>query len=307
MGTESWLDSSIPDALFFPTTYQTYRRDRNIHGGGIFICVREHLIAHVDYVSVSSEFLTIIVTLNNGKKVHVSVAYRPPNDNTAELFDDMLAKLLELNLDENPNQYVILGGDLNLPNLNWNLNTPLGVGNHLTLSVAKILDLEIASAAVRLCGVGKGPRPGSNPVQRAVRSTRYIRRQAVLGEAVAGARPSALPARPRHRQNVPRMPASFTRHAAQGFVLIYRPGPITFGRARSSSQAHSMAVFRTSHPLGARTSFHSASVPIPCLRPTKSFHLEGICGLLGIAVRGDDMPRHRVVWLIDIVFGKVDR
>jgi len=141
MGTESWLDSSIPDALFFPTTYQTYRRDRNIHGGGIFICVREHLIAHVDYVSVSSEFLTIIVTLNNGKKVHVSVAYRPPNDNTAELFDDMLAKLLELNLDENPNQYVILGGDLNLPNLNWNLNTPLGVGNHLTLSVAKILDL----------------------------------------------------------------------------------------------------------------------------------------------------------------------
>ena len=53
--------------------------------------------------------------------MHISVAYRPPNENSSDLFDEILLQLSKLHLDTNPNQFILIGGDLNLPNQDWYL------------------------------------------------------------------------------------------------------------------------------------------------------------------------------------------
>ena len=40
LGTESWLSSDIHDSECFQSGYSVYRKDRNCHGGGVFILVR---------------------------------------------------------------------------------------------------------------------------------------------------------------------------------------------------------------------------------------------------------------------------
>ena len=39
IGTESHLDGSVLNSEIFPSHYQVYRKDRNIHGGDVFILV----------------------------------------------------------------------------------------------------------------------------------------------------------------------------------------------------------------------------------------------------------------------------
>lgn len=43
IGTESWLDETISDAEVFPSDYVAYRRDRNSHGGGVFLLIHSSL------------------------------------------------------------------------------------------------------------------------------------------------------------------------------------------------------------------------------------------------------------------------
>ena len=40
LGTASWLSSDIHDSECFRSGYSVYRKDRNVHGGGVFILVR---------------------------------------------------------------------------------------------------------------------------------------------------------------------------------------------------------------------------------------------------------------------------
>ena len=41
--TESYLDNSISNSELFPSHYQVYQKDRNIHGGGAFILVNNNI------------------------------------------------------------------------------------------------------------------------------------------------------------------------------------------------------------------------------------------------------------------------
>ena len=43
LGTESHLDTSIFNSEIFPDFYNIYRKDRNRHGGGVFIMVKDNL------------------------------------------------------------------------------------------------------------------------------------------------------------------------------------------------------------------------------------------------------------------------
>ena len=41
--TESFLDDSIPSSLIVPSSYVGHRLDRNRHGGGLLVMVKESL------------------------------------------------------------------------------------------------------------------------------------------------------------------------------------------------------------------------------------------------------------------------
>lgn len=44
LGCESKLDSTIPSYSVLPSTYDIFRKDRSLHGGGVFIGVRNDII-----------------------------------------------------------------------------------------------------------------------------------------------------------------------------------------------------------------------------------------------------------------------
>ena len=44
LGCESKLDSTIPTYSVYPSTYDIFRKDRTLHGGGVFIAVRNAII-----------------------------------------------------------------------------------------------------------------------------------------------------------------------------------------------------------------------------------------------------------------------
>lgn len=46
LGTESWLDDSILDHEVFPRCFNVYRKDRSLHGGGVFLLVNNNLQSH---------------------------------------------------------------------------------------------------------------------------------------------------------------------------------------------------------------------------------------------------------------------
>lgn len=43
MGTESWLDDTVSDVEIFPPGFTVYRKDRNRHGGGVFLLISSSL------------------------------------------------------------------------------------------------------------------------------------------------------------------------------------------------------------------------------------------------------------------------
>ncbi len=128
LGTESWLDDSIPNSLVFPSGYEIYRRDRSLHGGGIFICVKSTLTSVFDSSCSNSELLWCYVSLSNGRKLRFAVAYRPP-DRSTQIFDDIISSVSNFNADTHPERNIIIGGDLNLPGFQW--DTPIIDGGNL--------------------------------------------------------------------------------------------------------------------------------------------------------------------------------
>ena len=99
MGTESWLSADICDAEVFLTNYVTYRKDRiDRAGGGVFICVRDNIISYKEDWNLLGCF------------------YDPPSD-----CDMLLSEFLSV-LEEKarlPSSRIIVGGDFNLPDINW--------------------------------------------------------------------------------------------------------------------------------------------------------------------------------------------
>ena len=75
--TESFFDSSIPDAHIIPSGYAVLRRDRNWHGGGIVVLIRNSITAvHCKHLEGDCEMLWL--ELHTSRGVINLVIYRPP-------------------------------------------------------------------------------------------------------------------------------------------------------------------------------------------------------------------------------------
>ncbi|XP_075539218.1 uncharacterized protein LOC142573891, partial [Dermacentor variabilis] len=118
MGTESWLDNTIPNVEIFPPGFTVYRKDRHGHGGGVFILISNALSSTQILFENNSESVWCLVKLPNGNNVVYGTFYRPPGSSDSfGLLSEMLSLL--------PNS-VFLGGDFNLPEFNWNAGCAAG-------------------------------------------------------------------------------------------------------------------------------------------------------------------------------------
>lgn len=121
-GSESWLDDTIADSKVFRNDFSVYCRDRNRHGGGVFLPVSKELQSNVSDCDIEAVRAKLFVA---GKSLAFGSFYRPPcsgNECFGVLHEIVASHACDT---------IILGGDFNLPGLSMldgDLVDPEGVG-----------------------------------------------------------------------------------------------------------------------------------------------------------------------------------
>ena len=109
---ESWLSQDISDSELAITGYTIFRRDRNRHGGGIIIFVKDTLSCTIlpTSTSPSMEFISLIFEFCSSKFC-ISAFYRPPSSDVS-YFDELFDVIEKLDI-VNFSNYILLG-DFNI-------------------------------------------------------------------------------------------------------------------------------------------------------------------------------------------------
>ena len=132
MGTESWLTGikpgknpttdSIANSEIFPKDYEVFRNDRNSFGGGVFILTHKSLtVEEKPELCSNCEINWVKIKLQNLKDLFVGVFYMPHRN-----MQDALELQKSLNLltsDGSKDRNIIIAGDFNCPDINWDDNT----------------------------------------------------------------------------------------------------------------------------------------------------------------------------------------
>ena len=112
---ETKLDSSLPNQQFKIEGYQfpPLRRDRNSKGGGKMVLVRGFIAKQVkNFETKNAGTICLELTIVK-KKWCILFAYRPPNTDKEEFFDE-----ISVTLNKILGKYdIILAGDLNIDEL----------------------------------------------------------------------------------------------------------------------------------------------------------------------------------------------
>ena len=119
--TETWLDASIMSSEIFPSDFTAYRKDRktDTRGGGVLIAVNNRLMSSLENdLDTKCEIVWVKIEIAGVKTLHVGGFYRPP-----VMTRDGLQTLAELkkslDLIQNTDSNVWIGGDFNMPDVKW--------------------------------------------------------------------------------------------------------------------------------------------------------------------------------------------
>ena len=113
----SWLREEIGNTEIFRTDFTTFRRDRHARGGGVFICVKNNIACSELWVDDEFEIIAEEIKGSDPKCMWEIVGiYRAPNEDT-RVIEKLAARTGFLG---NSTKHSIMGGDLNLPQVDWN-------------------------------------------------------------------------------------------------------------------------------------------------------------------------------------------
>ncbi|CAC5421063.1 unnamed protein product [Mytilus coruscus] len=125
IGTETWLDKSIPSTDFFSSNLcNVYRNDRptnnknQSHGGVLIAITKEFISCEIVELKTDCEIVCAEINISGTKKICVGSYYRPPSDKGTSL--EQLN--ISLNrLDNTTTTNIWLGGDFNLGHIDWSI------------------------------------------------------------------------------------------------------------------------------------------------------------------------------------------
>lgn len=127
---ESWLNENTQcnEILRDLGSFTIYRRDRvERRGGGILVLVKSHL--HSYKVDINSSYEMLCVNLPVASGNHILVTCYRPLDCDYAFINDLHLVLADLN-SRFPRAKFFLGGDFNLPDIDWtNLTAPSRLSN----------------------------------------------------------------------------------------------------------------------------------------------------------------------------------
>ena len=120
IGTESHLDESYTNSDIFPEGYRTnvVRKDRNSHGGGVFIAAKD--LFNVTPVELNNKDCPLIlakIQAPGEKPLLVGLFYRATDNKRDEL--NSLIDNLDGLIKDNTLPELIIAGDFNLPSIIW--------------------------------------------------------------------------------------------------------------------------------------------------------------------------------------------
>ena len=127
LGTETWLNNSIHSSEIFPPSYNIYRKDRKDGFGGVLIAISADIISENLNITTDTESVYASVTLDTSMKLIIGALYRPPSS-SVEYMDNMCTTIESL-VAKYKNAIYWLGGDLNLPDINWTTQSIDGNAN----------------------------------------------------------------------------------------------------------------------------------------------------------------------------------
>ena len=151
-GTETWLDPDRPNTDLLLAQYEIFRNDRRKttedmdeqtdkghdtdnqtdngdettkdRGGGVMIAVHKSLSCQLISKSSSSESIFCRLNQTNKPPIILACAYRPPDADTAKCKD--LCAEISLQKNKFKKSIFLLGGDLNLPDIDWETESTKG-------------------------------------------------------------------------------------------------------------------------------------------------------------------------------------
>ena len=139
IGTETWLRPEIKSSEIFPDYYNIYRKDRKDGYGGVLIAAKDDITSEELKTGQDIEAVFIKLSIPGIKApLIVGSLYRPPTSN----IDYMEAIYKEVREQTAKHQSSIfwIGGDLNLPDINWTTESVSGNRNPSTIN-ARFLEM----------------------------------------------------------------------------------------------------------------------------------------------------------------------
>ena len=121
-GNETWLSPNVNTAEFLPKEYNIFRQDRSDGYGGVLLAFQSTLNV-IEYPLVNTYKCEIVAAtlMQQEQKTIICSIYRPPATDSTYL-QNLIFILKDL-IHANPTTPIWIGGDLNLPNIEWSTNT----------------------------------------------------------------------------------------------------------------------------------------------------------------------------------------
>ena len=93
---ETKIDENICDAELGLENFDIYRKDRNIHGGGVLVAVKKHLKSRkLEITETECELICIELIVENTRPVAICAFYRPPSS-TLEVMENLKDALMQM-------------------------------------------------------------------------------------------------------------------------------------------------------------------------------------------------------------------
>lgn len=123
IGSESKLSPDIVDSEVFPNGYIAIRKDRNQHGGGVFVMLREGIsFKRLPATDDELELTGVSIDSGDGSSVIVLSYYRPHHNDLRSL--QLLSEAIQRIYDPDGPNSLILCGDFNTPDFLTDCLTP---------------------------------------------------------------------------------------------------------------------------------------------------------------------------------------
>ncbi|KAK3102607.1 hypothetical protein FSP39_012613 [Pinctada imbricata] len=140
IGTETWLNPNIYSHELFPPNYEIIRKDRSDGYGGVLLAIKNDLTTDSIHLppEYDCELVLAKIATGNNQPLIVGAAYRPPSNDPDYLH--RLCGAIGHVTKTYKGAVTWIGGDFNLPDINWQTNTIEGNHNPRQLN-ASFLDM----------------------------------------------------------------------------------------------------------------------------------------------------------------------